>query len=280
MDTAFPAHPMVPTPFAITRVSRELPGTFTWEFDLSAHPEGFRFLPGQFNMLYAFGVGEVPISISGDPSRPDELVHTIRAAGTVTKVMAKLKKGDTIGLRGPFGSAWPMDEARGKDLLLIAGGLGLAPLRPAILEALRRRDDYNRVFLFYGARSPEDILYPKELKRWRGRFDTTVELTVDRASTRWHGDVGVVTQLIRQANFDPANSLAMICGPEIMMRFCVRELGRRGMPHEAMYVSMERNMKCGVGMCGHCQFGPGFVCKDGPVYRFDKIERIFYLREI
>jgi len=271
---------MVPALCEIQRVDAELPGVFTWHLDVSSRTGGFPFLPGQFNMLYVFGVGEAPISICGDPTRPGELIHTIRAVGTVTRAMEKLSAGATVGLRGPFGSAWPMAEARGKDLVIIAGGLGLAPLRPAILHALARRDDYRRVLLFYGARTPFEMLYPDELERWRSRRDMTVAVTVDRAPTSWTGHVGVVPALLGLAGIDPANSLALICGPEIMMRFSVRELDRLGVPRTAMYVSMERNMKCGAGLCGHCQYGPSFVCKDGPVYRFDRIERIFYLREI
>jgi NAD(P)H-flavin reductase len=275
-----PLHPLVPAITRIARVRRDLADVFTIHLDVSARPGGFAFAPGQFNMLYAFGAGEVAISISGDPARPGELVHTIRAVGTVTRVLEGLRRGDTIGVRGPYGSAWPMDAARGKDLVIIAGGVGLAPLRPAILHALAHRADYGRVVVLYGARTPGDILFRKDIERWRGRLDTSVEVTVDRAPAEWPGNVGVVTSLLGAARFDAANAVALVCGPEVMMRFCVRELEKRGMPHEAMYVSMERSMKCGAGLCGHCQYGPTFVCKDGPVFRFDRIERLFYTREI
>jgi NAD(P)H-flavin reductase len=276
-----PPRSMVPAAARITDVKQETEGTFTWSLDVAGLPGGgLPFQPGQFNMLYLFGAGEVPISISGDPARPEELIHTIRAVGAVTRGMAGLGRGDVVGLRGPFGAGWPLEAARGRDLVIMAGGLGLAPLRPAILQALARRGDHRSVTVLYGARTPADILYPGELEAWRARGDARVEVTVDRAGAGFSGHVGVVPALLAAIDLDPANAVAMICGPEIMMRFSARALFARGVPKERVYVSMERNMKCGAGLCGHCQFGPTFVCKDGPVYRFDSIERIFYLREI
>lgn len=274
------ADPLLPLPAAIVAVKRETADTFTVNLDVSDRPDGFPFRPGQFNMLYLYGMGEVPISISGDPAETHRLVHTIRAVGSVTRPMLSLKRGGVLGLRGPFGSAWPLDEAKGKDLLLLAGGIGLAPLRPVILEALRRRGDFDRLIILYGARNPEEILYAKELERWRGRFDTTLLVTVDRGGLRWHGYVGVVTSLLPRVRFDPIDSIAMLCGPEIMMRYAVRDLRLLGMSDDQIWVSMERNMRCGVGLCGHCQFGPHFVCKDGPVYRLDRIASLFELREV
>lgn len=240
----------------------------------------FPFLPGQFNMLYLFGVGEVPISISGDPARKDLLVHTVRKVGRVTEAIGRLKKGDSVGIRGPFGTPWPVEESRGDDLLLIAGGVGLAPLRPVIHEVLARRGEYGRFLLLYGARTPADILYKKELQRWRGRFDMYVDVTVDSAASGWRGNVGVVTALIERARFDPFHTTAMVCGPEVMMRFAVRALKEKGLGEERIYISMERNMKCGIGLCGHCQFGPYFVCKDGPVFRYDRIKDLFWRKEL
>ncbi|MFO0760518.1 MAG: FAD/NAD(P)-binding protein [Byssovorax sp.] len=273
-------HPMIPALYRLSRVVRELPGVFTFHLDMRDRPGGFPFSPGQFNMLYVFGAGEVPISISGDPAEPGELVHTIRAVGAATRALEKLDRGDVIGVRGPFGAGWPMAEAAGKDLLILAGGLGLAPLRPAIVHALAHRKDYRRVIVLYGARTPGDILYRAELERWRGRFDTTVEVTVDRAEPDWPTHVGVVPALLSGVSFDPENAAAMICGPEVMMRFSARELEKKGLSPERMFVSMERSMKCGAGLCGHCQLGPSFVCKDGPVYRFSEVQRLFYTREV
>jgi NAD(P)H-flavin reductase len=269
---------MVPELFRISRVQTNTHDTYT--LFLEPPKSGFSFAPGQFNMLYHFGVGEVPISISGDPGVHDTLIHTIRAVGTVTRGMQKLKKGDTIGVRGPFGTHWPAAESEGNDIVIVAGGIGLAPLRPSIYHILAHREKYGRVVLLYGTRRPEDILYRKEVEQWRARFDMEVRITVDRADTDWKGNVGVVTTLIPRAHFDPTNTIAMICGPEVMMRFTVQDLHKCGVPMEQIYISMERNMKCGVGFCGHCQCGPTFICKDGPVYPFPALKDIFVKREI
>ena len=272
------ADAMRPLPFRVAELSRETSDTFS----LSLEPEGgapFRFAPGQFDMLYVFGLGEVPISISGDPAKPERLVHTIRAVGAVTRAMQALRAGDMVGVRGPFGTPWPVDEARGRDVVIVAGGIGLAPLRPVIYHVLLHRERFGQVLLLYGARTPADLLFARELKLWRSRFDIDVEVTVDRASSRWRGGVGVVTKLIARAPIDGASALAMVCGPEVMIRFSVMALEKRGLPHTSTFVSMERNMKCAVGLCGHCQFGPYFVCTDGPVFRYDRTLPWFGVRE-
>jgi NAD(P)H-flavin reductase len=273
-------HPMVPEPWRIQRVRRETHDTFTVEMEAANGRRQLPFGPGQFNMLYVFGAGEVPISISGDPSKPEKIVHTTRAVGVVTEAMAKLRRGDVVGLRGPFGSCWPAEEVEGSDVVVVAGGIGLAPLRPALYRVFSRRPQYGRVALLYGARTPSDILYPRELEEWRGRFDLEVQVTVDQAGTAWLGNVGVVTQFISRAAFDAASTAAMVCGPEIMMRFTVAELAKRGVAAENIFISMERNMKCAVGFCGHCQFGPTFMCKDGPVFRYDRVQPFLRLREV
>jgi NAD(P)H-flavin reductase len=271
--------PMLPQPYCVQRVRRETDDTFTLELEPR---NGTRpsFAPGQFNMLYVFGVGEVPISISGDPTRPKILVHTTRAVGAVTKAMAKLRRGDVLGVRGPFGSSWPLGEAAGNDVVIVAGGIGLAPVRPVLFQVLAERKNYGKVVLLYGTRTPADILYRHDLELWRARFDLDVNVTVDRAMSGWHGNVGVVTTLIPKAPFDPLNTVAMVCGPEVMMRFTVQELRKRSVALGDIYVSMERNMKCAIGFCGHCQFGPAFICKDGPVFRYDRIRPFFERREI
>lgn len=259
------AEPMAPVPFHVERTRRETADTFTLEL-LPPGGGSFPFAPGQFNMLYVFGVGEVPISISGDPERPGRLVHTTRVVGAVTKGMHALRPGDALGVRGPFGTAWPVETAAGADVVVIAGGIGLAPLRPALYRILSHRERYGRVVLLYGARTPDDILYRTQLREWRGAFDVDVHVTVDRATAAWRGNVGVVTTLIPRVPFDPTNAVAMICGPEVMMRYAALELVRRGVPHANVWLSLERNMKCGIGLCGHCQCGPKFVCRDGPVF--------------
>jgi NAD(P)H-flavin reductase len=176
-----------------------------------------------------------------------------------------------LGLRGPFGSSWPVELAEGKDVVVVAGGIGLAPLRSVIYHVMARRERYGLVALLYGARTPADMLYRRELERWRSHFDLEVFVTVDRATGTWRGSVGVVTKLIQLVSFDPQNTLAFVCGPEIMMRFTAAELQKRGVAPDHLYVSMERNMKCAVGLCGHCQFGPRFVCKDGPVFAYSDV---------
>ena len=267
-----PADPMVPASYRVRGLRRDTDDTFTVELQPANGNGGFAFAPGQFNMLYLFGTGEVPISISGDPARAGLLFHTTRGVGSVTRAMARLRAGDVLGVRGPFGSHWPVEEAEGNDVVIVAGGIGLAPLRPALYSILSRRDKYGRVVLLYGARTPADMLYRKELEQWRARFDLEVYATVDRAQAGWRGNVGVVTALIPRAPFDPLNTIAMVCGPEIMMRFTVAELQRRGVAPDAIHLSLERNMKCAIGFCGHCQYGPTFICKDGPVFRYDRVK--------
>jgi NAD(P)H-flavin reductase len=272
--------PMVPSPFRVQRVRQETHDTFTLELEPALGEDGFSFQAGQFNMLYVFGVGEVPISISGDPSKDRTLVHTTRAVGAVTKAMRRLKRGDILGVRGPFGSHWPVELAAGSDVVIVAGGIGLAPLRPAMYQLLSQRERYGKVVLLYGARTPEEILFPRELERWRAHFDLEVHVTVDRAMGSWRGNVGVVTTLIHKAPFEARNTAAMVCGPEIMMRFTVMELQKRGVKSGNIHVSMERNMKCAIGFCGHCQLGPVFVCKDGPVFCYDRIKDLLTKWEI
>lgn len=272
--------PMVPEPFRIERLKRETEDTFTLELVPVQETSRVSFLPGQFNMLYVFGVGEVAISISSDPAQTSSLQHTTRRVGVVTKAMGLLKTGDCIGVRGPFGSHWPLTEEDGRDFVVIAGGIGLAPLRPVLYHLMAQRERYRNIVLLYGARSPEEILYKRELERWRGKFDLEVQVTVDRGASGWRGNVGVVTPLVARAPFNPSNTVALVCGPEIMMRFAAMELQKRGVPEDRIYLSMERNMKCALGFCGHCQYGPTFVCKDGPVYRLDRISSIFGKGEI
>ena len=272
--------PMLPDLFQIEHIRRELSDTFTLTLAAQDGKTDFQFQPGQFNMLYQFGVGEVPISISGDPARSDRLIHTIRDVGSVTSAMAKLAKGDVIGLRGPYGKPWPVEDMEGQDIVIITGGIGLAPLRPAIYHILANRKKYGKVVLLYGARTPGDILYRKELEKWRGRFDMCVEVTVDNAGREWSGNVGVVPNLVSRARFDPLHTSAMVCGPEIMMNYAIKALNSADVANDQIYVSMERNMKCAVGFCGHCQYGHNFVCKDGPVFRFDRISKIFSVREV
>lgn len=271
--------PFVPLPYRVGRVRRETRDITTLELTPvdGQRPE---FQPGQFNMLYVFGIGEVAISVSGDPAAGGGYVHTVRDVGAVSGAIAKLHAGAMLGLRGPYGTPWPVAAVEGSDVVFVAGGLGLAPLRPAIYHVLSRRERYGRVVLLYGTRSPPDILFRQEVERWRRRLDVEVLVTVDRADAAWRGDVGVVPRLIGRAGFDPHGAVGMVCGPEVMMRFTANALHEAGLALDRIYVSMERNMKCAIGLCGHCQFGPDFVCKDGPVMRYDRIADILTIREI
>ncbi|MBT8447729.1 MAG: FAD/NAD(P)-binding protein [Gammaproteobacteria bacterium] len=271
--------PMAPRAFVVRERAADTADTFTLHLE-AEDGEDLEFAPGQFNMLYAFGAGESAISISGDPAAPERLVHTVRAVGTVTRALEGLAPGDVLGVRGPYGSAWPIEAARGRDIVFIAGGIGLAPLRPAIYHVLTSREDYGRVTIIYGARMPDDVLYRREIESWSARLDVEVYATVDRAAAGWYGNVGVVTHLVRRAGFDPANATAMLCGPEIMMRYCAVELAGCGMTNENVYVSLERNMKCALGFCGHCQYGPAFICRDGPVFDFARAAPWFDVREL
>lgn len=272
------ADPMAPRFLTVLRRTQETTDVVTLE--IAAGDDGFRFLPGQFNMLYAFGVGEVAISISGDPARPESIVHTIRAVGPVSTALTRLQPGDSIGLRGPFGSAWPVEQAVAKDVLVLGGGIGLVPLRPAIHHLLARREAYGNVAILYGAREPAEMLYPQELDAWRRGPDIQVQVTVNRAGTDWRGQVGYVTDLLPRTRFDLANTVAMICGPEPMIRASVVALQDLGVAAGQVFVSLERNMKCAIGHCGHCQFGPHFICKDGPVYSYDRVATLMPVREL
>lgn len=269
-------YPMLPRPARIMRRIRETDDTFTLELKA---PPGFDARPGQFNMLYVHGLGEAPLSISRWKP-PSTLVHTIRKVGEVTTGLSLLGPGDHVGLRGPFGTAWPLDAAEGRDVVIAAGGIGLAPLRPAIEHILQHRDRYDRFVILYGARTPEGILYPDDLARWRGRLDTQVLVSVDHAPRNWRGNVGVITTLVRDAHFDPGRAIVMTCGPEMMMFYVMLEMRQRGVDVRDIHVSMERNMKCAIAQCGRCQFGPHFICRDGPVFPFAAVEPFYRIREL
>ncbi len=277
-DTTAAPGPMAPVPFRVARRRRELRDTWTLELE-PVNGERLSPVPGQFTMLYVFGIGEVPISVSGD-TNGDMLVHTVRAVGAVTQAICAATPGAVLGVRGPFGNSWPVEAAAGSDVVVVAGGIGLAPLRPALYELLRRRGEYGEVTLLYGSRTPADLLYSKELQRLRGRFDLQVDVTVDSAEGGWRGKVGVVPKLVAAARFDPESTVALVCGPEIMMHFTARALRERGIAAERIYLSMERNMQCGLGHCGHCQLGPTLICRDGPVYTYADIARLMGVREL
>jgi len=266
------ADPWATETVAIEGITQEVSGVATYALAFRDPPATeYRFAPGQFNMLYLPGAGEIAISVSGDPAQRETVPHTIRIAGNVTRTLANLPVGSTLGLRGPFGTPWPMAEAIGRDVILVAGGIGLAPLRPVIYALLRQRRQFGRLHLLYGARSPDTLLYHDQYAKWAAQ-GLQIETTVDRSSVGWLGNVGVVTMLLDGFGpLDAPNTLVLCCGPEVMMRFALQAAINRGVAAEQIWVSLERNMQCAVGHCGHCQLGPEFVCKDGPVFRYDRV---------
>jgi len=275
-----PESKTVPVQWRVHRRRQETADTVTLEIrppaEVSVDPDS----AGRFNMLYAFGAGEVPISISGVLFGPDRVMHTIRAVGAATRALTRLKPGQVVGVRGPFGCGWPEAAARHRDVVLVAGGLGMAPLRPALCRILSKRSEFGRVTLLFGVRTPDDLLFRKDLKDWQAADEIDIAVTVDSAPVGWPGKVGLVTRLISQLRLTPGKVCAMVCGPEIMMRFAVWELLQHGIDPEDIFLSLERNMQCGAGLCGHCQYGRFFVCKDGPVFSLDRIADYFYLREL
>lgn len=272
---------MIPDYAKVKKIIWETEDVFTLELIyLNEEKKVFDFKPGQFNMLYSFGVGESAISISSDSAKKKSILHTIHKVGFVTSELSKLKKGDIIGIRGPFGTSWPVDKITGKDVIIVAGGIGLAPLRPAIYHIFRNRKKYGKVTILYGARSHRDILYPVEIEHWKKKYDAQIDVTVDKSDSTWRGNVGVVTSLFNYIQINPANTVALTCGPEIMMKFTVDELINLGLNIQDIYVSLERNMKCALGFCGHCQYGPNFVCKEGPVFKFSQVTDVFEIKEL
>jgi NAD(P)H-flavin reductase len=273
--------PMLPVPYRVVDRVMETRDSAT----LVLAPAGRAlppFLAGQFMMLAAPGIGGVAISVSGDPAASDStLVHTIRAMGAVSAALCDTGPGTVLGVRGPFGTSWDIDSAAGRDLVIVAGGVGLAPLRPVVLGALGARGRYGRVVLIAGARTPAEFLFRGELDAWAVRNnDLEAELTIDQPIVGWDGAVGFVTEPLARLSLDPRNTTAFLCGPEPMMRFCARVLLGRGMQPADIRVSLERNMQCGIGLCGHCQLGPILVCRDGPVVDWELAESLLSVREL
>jgi NAD(P)H-flavin reductase len=277
------ANPWLSCPAVIEEIRQEIDSVATFTLRLQREEDAlrYRFAPGQFNMLYVPGCGEVAISMSGpDTDSGDRIVHTIRYVGRVTQAISQLRVGDTLGVRGPMGNPWPMEPMAGRDVILVSGGLGMAPLRPVVYELIRNRARYGRTILLYGARSPDLVLYASELDAWR-KAGIELEQTVDRADDDWHGQVGTVPLLIdrlQQLRLD--RSVMLVCGPEIMMHFSAKSGLKLGLPRESIWLSMERNMQCAFGMCGHCQWGSHFVCRNGPVLRYDVAESFMNVRDL
>ena len=248
--------------------------TYTTRFVDPAVRREFRFKSGQFNMLYAFGLGEVAISIVSDPAEPETLEHTIRIAGRVTGVIADWKVGDVVGIRGPYGNGWPVDEARRRDIVVITGGLGCAPVVGLINYIFRRREEYGELHILHGVKTPNDLLYRERFDEWRRAPRTRVYLTTDRPDKSWHYKIGVVTELFDELKVPPT-SIVMLCGPEVMMRMAAHSLQGKGIADDAIFLSMERRMECAVGLCGHCQYREHFVCKNGPIFSYRTVKELF-----
>jgi anaerobic sulfite reductase subunit B len=263
---------MTPLPYRVVDRRDETADTVTLTLSAVGDPMA-DWRPGQFTMVYAFGVGEIPLSVSGGES--GRIHHTVRDVGAVSRALCRAEVGAVLGLRGPYGVGWPAPPD-GADVVVVAGGIGLAPLRPVIRAALARP---GRVSVLIGARTPADLVFTGELERWR-EAGAEVLVTVDRAEAGWPGRVGLVTALLPVASFEPGQAVGYVCGPELMMRFSALALVERGLPPGAVSVSLERNMRCGVAVCGHCQLGPVLVCRDGPVVGYDVAERLFGVSEL
>ena len=266
-----------PAPFAV--VERRQETADTWTFALEGEAP-LPFAGGQFTMVSAGGRGEVPISISGDPGAPERLVQTVRSVGAATRAICLSAPGHVLAVRGPFGRPWPVAEAAGRDVVIVAGGVGLAPLRPILYAVLAARASFGRLSLLYGGREPGLLLYRDELAAWAASDAVDVAVTVDAADRGWHGHVGVVPRLVERAAFDAEAAVAFVVGPEVMMRFSVAALRDRGVSDERIHLSLERNMQCGFGVCGHCQLGPLLLCREGPVLSVAEAGRWMGVREL
>jgi NAD(P)H-flavin reductase len=271
--------PLMPRPFRVLATQKETADTTTLTIE-PADGVPLVFAAGQFTMLGTFGGAEAPISVTSSPvAGPME--QTIRDMGGVTHDLTTAEPGDMLTVRGPYGTGWNITDGAGGDLVFVAGGIGLAPLRSALLEALANRAAYRRVVLLYGARTPAEQVFRDDLARWaRGDGGIALDVTVDRADRGWTGPAGLVTDLIPGAGFDPARTLALVCGPEVMMRFVAVALIDAGVPAGRIRISLERNMKCGIGLCGHCQLRELFICTDGPVLPYDRVAGLMTVREL
>lgn len=269
--------PYLPREAEVVRHTAESADTFTLQLRLTDGAP-YRFSPGQFNMLYLFGGGEVPISIVTDDAETGLLTHTIRSLGRITQGLARLRPGDRVGLRGPFGRGWPMVTAEGKDVVVVTGGLGCAPSVSIIHHVLAHPEDYGHLNILQGVKHTDDLIWREQYAAWAALPEVTVLLAADVAGPDWQGHVGLVTALFEQLTLHPQRTIAMLCGPEIMMRAAADGLHFRGLPADAIYLSMERNMQCGVGHCGHCQTGAHFVCRDGPVFAWPEVRELLGTR--
>ena len=269
--------PFIPQEAEITKIKAEARdvATYTLVFRDRDVREKYGFEPGQFNMVSLPGIGEAPISISSSPLQPGALDHTVRVVGRLTASLSRLKVGDALGIRGPYGRPWPLNVIENKDVAVIVGGTGCACVKPAINILIDHIVKFNSATVLYGSKNPQELLFADEFNRWQ-ESGVDLHLTVDRGSSLdWPFHVGVVTTLFDQLKPASSKSLALISGPDIMMRFCLIDLVKRGWSPKQIFLSLERRMDCAIRMCGHCQLGPKYVCQDGPVFCYDEIEHLF-----
>lgn len=270
-------NPYLPREAEVVGRTAESTDTFTLQLRLTDGAP-YDFAPGQFNMLYLYGGGEVPISIVADDPETGLLTHTVRALGRITQGLSRLRPGDRVGLRGPFGHGWPLEAAEGKDIVIVTGGLGCAPSVSIIHHVLAHRETYGRLNILQGVKHTDDLIWREQYAAWAALPDVTVLLAADVAGPDWRGHVGLVTALFDQLTLRPQRTIAMLCGPEVMMRAAADGLHFRGLPADAIHLSMERNMQCGIGHCGHCQSGAPFVCRDGPVFAWPAVRELLGTR--
>lgn len=275
-----PGNPYLPEEAIIVERIQETADLFTLRLKLSnsEHQQSYTFSPGQFNMLYLYGIGEIPISIVSDPEDKSIIDHTIRTVGRVTNALSKLKAGDRIGIRGPFGNGWPVEQSKHQDIVIITGGLGCAPVVSMINYIEQRRTDYAKLNIIQGVKHCCDLLWNERYVRWREMPDTRVLLCADYGKAIWPWHIGPVTDVFNKLEFDANNVIIMMCGPEGMMQVCSEQMLQRSVDASRIYLSMERNMQCATGHCGHCQYGSEFICKDGPVFSYDKLQHLFRKR--
>ena len=266
----------LPSMATVTEVRPETPdiSTFVVTFDDPTLRESFTYRAGQFAEMSVFGVGECPIGIASSPTSKGFLEFCVRAVGTVTNAIHDLEAGDKVGVRGPLGNSWPIEEIEGKDLLFIGGGIGLPPLRSLIRYVLDNRDRYGAVEIVYGARSPQDLVYKDELREWDERPDVAFYVTVDVGDETWDGPVGFVPPFLKEINPSPENKVAFTCGPPIMIKLVVDALEEMGYADADIVTTLEMKMKCGVGKCGRCNIGDKYICRDGPVFSFEQLRKI------
>jgi len=272
----------VPKPFTITGRNQESENTVTFQLQAQnkADQKKFSFFAGQFNMVYMYGKGEVPLTIIGDPYQKDYLYHTVKKKGDISKLMFNAQKNDTFFIRGPFGKPWPREELKGKDIILIARAIGMAAFRSIIYSIIQNRNDYGKVTLLYGAKLKKDFIYLKEIEVWRQKYNIHIIMSVEMNDENWDGNKGVISEFIKKSNIQVDKTIVFISGNEIMTRYSIRMLQSLNLAEENMYVFIKRNIECGMGTCGHCQIGRFHVCLDGPVFKYSDIEEYFVMREV